>query len=166
MRLLFFLLALVSQAIGDVVFNPALLDYMEKNMPQRGVIKTTRTFVFVDVDDDYIHKLITFIQEEGFQEPPYFGNPYDEGAHISIIYNDEKAEFGVGDIDECGQVVHFIPKACHIVYPVQWKAVDAVYCLEVEVPELDRIREKYGLPPKKYPFHITIGVKYKTPQAA
>jgi hypothetical protein len=34
-----------------------------------------------------------------------------------------------------------------------------VYFVVVEAPELDRIRAKYGLPQRLYPFHITIGAK-------
>lgn len=140
---------------------PQLLHTIQ-TMPHSGVLKESAGLVYVDLDDAYIHRLITFIQEDGFEEPPYFGSSDLVGAHISVIYSSESRKYGMGEIQECGETIHFTPKTCQIVvHPPEWKEADAVYIITVEALELDQLREKYGLPPSKYPFHITIGIKPK-----
>lgn len=122
--------------------------------------------MYVDLDDAYIHKLVTFIQDKGFEEPPYFGNGNLVGAHISVIYPSELEKGEIEKIQEFGEEIHFEIKACEVVHPPKWQGIDEVYIIVVESPELDRIRMKYGLPAKKYDFHITIGVKPKIVEAA
>ena len=143
-----------------------IMDYVEKKLPHCGVLKMTPTFVFVDLDDAYIHSLTPFIEQDGFQEPPYFGDPYTEGAHISIMYSEEVKKYGIKKIAECGEVIHFTPKTCEIVHHSTWKEMEEIYLIVVDAPELDKIRKKYGLPPLNFPFHITIGVKPKKANAA
>ena len=138
--------------------NP-VLDYSKIHLPQTGVLKTNGQFVYVDLDNDYIHKLVPLIEEEGFEEPPYFGRPELVGAHISVIYDEEMGTYSLPPIQELGEVIHFQVKECKIVSPPKMKGVDQVYFITVEAPELDRIREKYGLPKREYEFHITVGVK-------
>ena len=56
-------------------------------------------------------------------------------------------------------MIYFTPKECQVVYPTTFQGVEAVYLVTVEAPQLDQIREKYGLPKRKYYFHITVGVR-------
>lgn len=134
-----------------------MIEYAENHLPQSGILKSTGKFVYVDVDDDYIHRLVSFIEEDGFQEPPYFGDFDLVGAHISVIYPDEMEKFAIGDIDECGKRISFALRAGEVVHPPKW-VYDEVFFLSVDAPELDKIREKYGLPKRGFPYHITIGV--------
>ncbi|HSX26391.1 MAG TPA: hypothetical protein VLE89_05225 [Chlamydiales bacterium] len=138
--------------------NP-VLDYSKIQLPHTGVLKTNGQFVYVDLDDDYIHKLVPLIEEEGFEEPPYFGSPGLVGAHISVIYDEEMELYSLPPIQELGETIHFQVKECKIVSPPKMKGVDKVYFIVVEAPELNRIREKYGLPKREHQFHITVGVK-------
>jgi hypothetical protein len=143
-----------------------ILNYIQNQLPHCGILKKTEGFVYVDVDDEYIHRLITFIQEEGFEEPPYFGNADLVGAHISVMYGDEVKKYGIKEMQECGETIYFTPLECQIVHPPTWKEIDEVYLVVVEAPELDKIREKYGLPKRMYDFHITVGVKLKIAKSA
>jgi hypothetical protein len=145
---------------------PKILNYIQNQLPQYGVLKDSAGFVYVDVDNEYICKLVTFIQKDGFEEPPYFGNPDLVGAHITVIYPDEVKRYGIGKIQECGETIYFTPKECKVVYPPKWQEIDEVYLVVVKAPEFDRIRKKYGLPKREYEFHITIGVKPKVAQSA
>ena len=113
-------------------------------------------FVYLDIDDNYIHQLIHFIEDDGYQEPPYFGQTELVGAHISVAYAKEER---VGKIAEEGRVIHFTPIECKIVQPPNWEGIEGVYIIEVDAPELDLIRAKYGLPKFEFGYHITIGVK-------
>jgi len=145
---------------------PAILNYIEENLPYCGILKNSHGFVYVDLDDEYIHKLITFIQQDGFQEPPYFGDAGLVGAHITVIYPEETTKYGIQEIEECGEIISFVPKDCRAVHPPRWKRIDEVYFIAIEAPQLDKIREKYGLPKREYDFHITIGVKPKLAKSA
>jgi hypothetical protein len=118
-------------------------------------------FTYVDLDDEYIHKLVTFIRDDGFEEPPYFGRPDLIGAHITVVYPEEVIQYGIGSIEECGTTIEFTLKGCEIVVPPKWKTVSEVYFVAVDAPALDEIRRKYGLSKRAYDFHITIGVMPK-----
>ena len=138
---------------------PQIPDSAIAQFPYCGVLKEDDNgFVYLDVDDDYIHELIHFIDSEGFEEPPYFGKPELVGAHISVIYAADAREM---NIEECGRVFHFTPLECKIVQPPNWSDIESVYLIEVDGPELDLLRAKYGLPKNEFGFHITIGVKPK-----
>lgn len=135
-----------------------ILEHIQQHLPRYGILKHLERFVYVDIDDAYIHTLISFLQEEGFESPPYFGREDLIGAHITVIYPDELT-CDVSHIEEYGDTIHFIPEKCSIIQPSDWQGVDAIYLVLVQAPALDRIREKYGLPMQRYPFHITLGVK-------
>jgi hypothetical protein len=81
-------------------------------------------------------------------------------------YPEEMTKYGVKEIKECGEMISFVPTRCQVVHPPRWKKVDEVYFVVVEAPQLDKIREKYGLPKREYDFHITIGVKRKIAKSA
>lgn len=158
-RVIFCLWIVCSVCVAEEApHSTEICQHIEKNLPHYGVLKQSGDFVYVDVDDEYIHTLISYIREEGFQEPPYFGGTLC-GAHISVIYSAETILYDVNEIEECGEKIAFIPQYCKIVHPPKWQEMDEVYFLVVEAPRLDEIRERYGLPKREYAFHITIGVK-------
>jgi hypothetical protein len=135
------------------------MQYAEQHLSHRGVLKNTSGFVYVDVEDDYIHKLLPFLTKEGFEEPPYFGQTDLVGAHISVIYPREVENYHIEEIEECGEEIFFELRECQLAHPPNWKTIDQVYFITVEAPRLDQIREKYGLPKREHNFHITVGVK-------
>jgi len=84
-----FLITLFATCVAQEIPAPScpvILNYIDKNLPHHGTLKNSKGFVYVDLDDEYVHKLITFIQQDGFQEPPYFGDAALIGAHITVIY--------------------------------------------------------------------------------
>jgi hypothetical protein len=135
-------------------------DYIFEHLSESGTLKQDDSgFVYIDIDNNYIYKLIDFIKEQGFEKPPYFSWPNGHGAHISVIYAAEAESYDIGKIEERGKPIYFKIKGCKIVNPPSWEGVESVYILTVEVPILDKIRKKYGLPKPKYDYHITIGIK-------
>ena len=138
-----------------------VLELVNSTLPHSGVLKKTSNFLYVDIDDAYIHQIALLIKEEGFSTPPYFDNIELVGAHISVAYPEEIENFT--EIAECGTKIEFIPKRCEIIRLTKessfFQNVEEVYLLIIEAPELDRMREKYGLPKRRYAFHITVGVK-------
>ena len=158
---LIFIILICGRCSAQEAFCPEILSYIKQELTQYGILKNSGGFIYVDIDDEYIHKLVTFIQQEGFEEPPYFGNADLVGAHITVVYPSEVNQYGIGKIEECGEIIYFTPKECKIVIPPKWSNVKEVYFVVVESPEIERIRQKYGLPKREYDFHITIGVKTK-----
>lgn len=123
----------------------------------QGTLRETEDgFVYVDLDDDFIHGLIRYIEPYGFIEPPYFDKPGLVGAHISLFYVGEKPKESV---EEIGQEFSFTPISTQIVKPSSWENVEEVFIIEVDSPDLERIRSKYNLEKREIPFHITIGVR-------
>jgi hypothetical protein len=145
---------------------PQVLDYAQINLPHLGILENRSGFIYVKVDDAYIHQLISFLQSQGFEEPPYFGKPELVGAHITVVYPDEVKKYGLKTLSEEGSIISFTLKNCKVIHPPQWKEVDEIYLIVVDAPELDSIRSKYGLPKRHYAFHITIGIKPKLTRAA
>jgi len=142
-----------------------ILTYIENNLPKQGVLKRSGDFVYVALDEDYIHKLVALIQDDGFEEPPYFGQLYDTGAHISVISPEEWVDKGSSGISEIGETVYFQPKGCQIWETPHWEGVERVWVVLVDAPVLTRLRDKYGFAVESH-YHITIGVKPKIAKAA
>lgn len=146
-------------------FSKAVLNYTQNNLPNFGTLKNANGFVYVDVDDSYVYELIQFIEKSGFQKPPYFGDADLVGAHITVIYPNEMQEYSLEQISEAGATIYFQPVECKLVTNPNSKEIDQAYFIVVDSPQLEQIREKYGLPNREYKFHITIGVKPKTVDA-
>jgi len=101
-----------------------LLKFISKKLPQHGILrKDTQGMVYVTINNNYIYKLIQFIQGEGFEAPPYFGKG-KHGAHITVMPMDEVLYHAVGEIKECGKAIQFEPKECQIIHPEAWKSGD------------------------------------------
>lgn len=144
---------------GQLTFaSEEMLAFSREKLASSGILKNEGGFVFVDVDDNYIHELIKFIEKEGFVKPPYFGDCL-VGAHITVIYPEEMTE---QPIEEIGQTIHFTLRECQVIRPHKMEGIEEVYFIVVEAPELDVLRQKYHLPRRQYDFHITVGVKPST----
>lgn len=147
-----------------------IINYVHRYLPHHGTLKRSGSFVYVDLDDAYIHGLVPLIDEKGFEEPPYFAwceravavgrHVVGVGAHITAIYPEEIGE--EVEIHEIGERITFRPLQCHIVRPPRsgWREAEEACVLVVDAPRLRQIRAKYGLPPELHKQHITIGVRY------
>lgn len=135
----------------------AILEAAQK-LPQSGILKKNWDgYIYLKVDDNYIHHLLPFIREDGYHKPSSLQRPSRIGAHISVFYKDEAA--ARKPITEVGQSYSF-----HIKNFTRVSTNNKDYAIiEVESPELEQLREKYGLSPKlfNHEFHITIGDKNK-----
>lgn len=135
-----------------------VVNYARDHLPQEGqLLVTSNGYGYLKVDDDYIHALFPLLglEEEGFKEPPYFRRANAPGAHISIFYEDENVF-----PQEFGQTFHFELKGIVIVRPSK----EVSYAvLQIEAPELEKLRKKYGLSPKLHghEYHISLAKKTK-----
>ena len=130
--------------------------YAKEHLPTDGqLVLKFDGYVYLKVDDRYVHSLFPMLglKEIGYDKPPYFRNKEAPGAHISVFYENEHIK-----PKEVGQYFHFTLKDIKII-----NVVDGVSyaILEVESPELEKLREKYGLPAKLLGnnFHISLAKK-------
>lgn len=133
-----------------------VLHYAQHNLPLEGTImRKSDGFVYVKVDDRYINELFPKLNlGKDFHVPPYFRSPEAPGAHISLFNVQEH----VNAKKVVGQTVHFTLKDIKLVRANQ----NASYViLQVDAPELEQIRQSYGLSPKigGKDFHISIAKK-------
>lgn len=144
----------VEQPVDDApLFKRAL------NLPKTGILKMKRDgYLYVKVDDRYIHNLQPKIRFPGFRKPPYFRESDSPGAHISVAYTFERYAFK-GYMPELNQVISFEPVRLET---IRKRNGTEYFLLAVQSKQLEDIRKKYGLKPKLlgHDFHITLGVKW------
>lgn len=156
------------------------------DLPNIGEVKVTdRGFVFVDISDEYIHRSVKVLQDLGYEfEPPeYFGGDGSigsSGAHITLLNEEEHTDLvkrfegedkPAAQLEKLegklriGQEINFKQGQCIVVAKEQWglsnKRAD-LYVLQVEAPNLTRIRSDCQLPQVKYPFHITLAIRFRS----
>ncbi len=138
----------------QTIENPTVLDYAIQHLQHTGVLRQNPDgFVYLKVNDGYIHALFPRLHANGFHKPPYFRRPDAPGAHISVMYSDEVPHHR--PIEEVGRVFTFTPSKLAL---VRVKGRTQYIILEVEAPELEALRQKHGLSPKlkHHDFHITL----------
>jgi hypothetical protein len=136
-----------------------VLHYAKQQLEHHGTLKSAGGLLYLDVDNAYIHELIPFLSDHGFEAPGYFGHPDLIGAHITVIYPHEVEAGDLTNIEEYGSTIHFTIVGTNVVRPARWRGVEEAYLLTIDAPELDQLRKKYGLPPSLYLFHITLGIR-------
>ncbi len=143
-------------ALDDNLSWQKVVQYAQKNLSLTGqLLVKSDGFAYLKVDDAYIHDLFPMLglEKDGFNKPPYFRSKEAPGAHISVFYKDEHIKAA-----EVGQYFRFELKQIVIVKADK----DTSYAvLQVVSPELERLREKYGLSPKLHghEYHISLGKK-------
>ena len=137
-----------------------VVEYARETLPlQATLVSNDEGFIYLDVDDAYIHKLYPLLglTDDGFKKPPYFRRPDGIGAHITVFYVHENVL-----PDEIGDTFTFDLTDIVVVRATR----DASYAiLQVNSPELETLRKKYGRPGKinGHELHISLAKKYHTP---
>lgn len=122
---------------------------------QLGIINNT--YLYLKIDDTFIHQLYPLIQISHVIKPEYFGVG-GIGAHISVIYPEENKLINISELKQEHE------------FTIKHAATAQIreklyYAVLVESTTLLAIRKKYNLPEllsfKGYDicFHITIGYK-------
>jgi len=135
--------------------SQSIVAWAKEHLPQTGILEVSDGFVYLKVDDRYIHELFPMLHRDRYEKPPYFRRPTAAGAHISVLYLQDIGSHR--SIPELGHKFSFT--LMNIVYvPPRYRNY---IVLEVKSLELEALREKYGLPPllKGHEFHITIAKK-------
>jgi hypothetical protein len=150
---LFILFGVIAcQKYESISDKKDVVSYAQEHLVSQGTLMQKKDgFVYLKLDNAYVTELYSFIQEPGCHLTSAFYRYGSIGAHISVIYANEKS---TDSIKELGQIFTFIPKKIKRVKTRKYENI----ILQVESPELMRLRESYGLSPKlnHHEFHITI----------
>ena len=156
-----------------VVFSPlvAKMDYQVQNspaafeetlsLPTTGILKQKENgFVYLDVSNEFITKIVPLLDHPGVIN----ARPCSKrslGAHISVFDEGE----------------HIVPKELGTSFSFNVKemrnftlhtrdGLKKLWVVAIDSPELEALREKYGVARKLkgYDFHITLGKQMPTPR--
>jgi len=127
----------------------------------RGELQVTPDgFGKLHVPQSLVRALNTMLVEPGTQEP-------DHKAHVTVFTKREVEK--VGPIRERGQQYEYRILGIRSVRPHGWLEVARVYMVVLSSPDLETLRESYGLTRKingTHPFHITFSTRRVKTSAA
>lgn len=133
------------------------------HIPQKGILKQKENgYLYLDVSNDFITNSLPLIETPGKILPPNdYTNKKGIGAHISVIYENEQILNEIWEIQELGQEYTFTLMELRTVKLNHGNKVKKLWLIAVDAPELEKLRESYGLSSKlkNEDFHITIGTQ-------
>lgn len=167
----FFVLVILTTFLVSPTF--AAVDYQVENQPQviekvvqfeqKGILKQKDNgYLYVEVSRDFIAETLPLIDAQGKIVPPrHYTSKKGIGAHISVMYEDEQILNEIWEIKELGQEFTFTIMELRTVKLNKDNKVKKLWLLAVAAPELEKLRESYGLSSrlKGHDFHITIGTQ-------
>lgn len=121
-------------------------------------------FLLLGVPNALVRGAFQALDEPGISLPPGIDGKLD--AHVTVMHPSEIAKIGGPDkIKERGQTFSYRLGGLETVEPDGWKEIERVWALRVFSPDLQELRQSYGLSglPRegKYAFHLTIAVRGK-----
>jgi len=123
-------------------------------IPNQGILKQKENgFVYLDVSNEFITAVVPLLDHEGLlRARPTASRSI--GAHISVFHEQENVT-----PDELGDVFFFEAKEIRSFTLHTRDGLKKLWVIAVNSPELENLREKYGLAPKLkgYDYHITLG---------
>jgi Swiss Army Knife, 2H phosphoesterase domain len=128
------------QMITTSIEQQDILTYARENIPLVGILQQTKGgYIYLKVDDEFIHSLFPLLNVPEKQMPPYFSDLYNQvGAHITVVYQDEQS-FPC-TMDELGTSFAFALSGLqHAIFEFE-----SYFILSVESPALVTLRRKYG----------------------
>jgi len=152
--LLTFSFPLVSSAPQPFTNEAALT--LANHLAHRGELRERDGFVYIKVDDRFIHDIFPLLTQPQIKKPAYFRRADAPGAHISVFYETESKK--IGSVAEIGMIFNF--EVIELRSVAIQKGKD-VFLIAVKAPELEALRRKYGLQPllQGHDFHITVAIR-------
>ncbi len=136
---------------------PKLMSVALSLQPVGKIVVSDNNLTYLDIDDEYIHRLFPLLQNKEIKKPDDFGDR-SAGAHITVIYPEENKIINNEDLNQEHNFIFKDVVAAEI-------GLKTYYILLVESRSLLQLRTKYNLPDllqfKGYSigFHITMGMK-------
>ena len=130
---------------------------------QKGILKQKDNgYLYIEVSRDFIAEALPLIDAQGKIVPPrHYTSKKGIGAHISVMYENEQILNEIWEIKELGQEFTFTVMELRTVKLNKNNKMKKLWLLAVAAPELEKLRESYGLSSrlKDHDFHITIGTQ-------
>ena len=150
---------LYSKIDYQIEDNPRVIERAIQ-LEGKGVLKQKDNgYLYVSVSKDFIAGILPLIDAPGKLVPPkHYKSKKGIGAHISAMYENEQIEHEIWEIKELGQEFTFSVLELRTVKLNKDGKMKKLWLLAVSSPELERLRESYGLSSKLkgHDFHITI----------
>lgn len=128
---------------------------------QKGILKQKDNgYLYLEVSKNFIAETLPLIETEGKIVPPsHYKSKKGIGAHISIMYENEQIQNEIWEIHELGQEFTFSVMELRTVKINKSNKLKKLWLIAVSAPELEKLRESYGLSSKlkNHDFHITLG---------
>ncbi len=167
----FFVIVILTTSLFSPIF--AAVDYQVENQPQviekviqfkqKGILKQKDNgYLYVEVAGDFIAEVLPLIDAPGKIVPPsHYKSKKGIGAHISVMYENEQILNEIWEIKELGQEFTFTVMELRTVKLNKSNKMQKLWLIAVDAPDLEKLRESYGLPCKLqgHDFHITIGTQ-------
>lgn len=147
----------------EVVSDPrssSILSYINSLLPIAGTLKQNdKGFIYLDIANEYITSIIPFFDDPSIDLPPYYGEDFPDGAHISIATPDEEKK--LFSPLPLGDAFSFTVTGCYkasLLYDLKNKYV---WYLTISSDELTSLRTSIGLTPlpSGESFYITLAYK-------
>lgn len=166
----FFLVAILIASFRLPIY--AAVDYVIEDQPQvieqmmqfeqKGILKQKANgYLYVEVSNDFITHSLPLIDIQDNITPPFdYTSRNGIGAHISVITETELDDQIKWGIEEIGQEYTFtVMEVRTVKMRTRDKRIKTLWLLAVNAPELQQLREKYGLSSylKGHDYHITLG---------
>lgn len=156
----------------------AVTDYHVENQPavieraaefkQKGILKQKDNgYLYLEVSPEFIRETLPLVEAYGKMVPPrHYTSKKGIGAHISVMYENEQIENEIWEIKELGQEYEFSVMELRTVKLSRDNKIKKLWLLAVAAPELEKLRESYGLPSKLkgHDFHITLATQIPGPK--
>ncbi len=130
---------------------------------QKGILKQKDNgYLYIEVAKDFIAETLPLIAVQGKIVPPrHYTSKKGIGAHISVMYENEQVLNEIWEIKELGQEFTFTVMEVRTVKLNKDNKIKKLWLIAVAAPELEKLRESYGLSSKlkNHDFHITIGTQ-------
>ena len=129
--------------------------------------KSRSGWILLSVPNGLVRGAFDALNEPGLELPPSGPDENGFNAHISVMRPEEleTVEGGADAITERGKDFSYTLGPIKTVTPSGWGEMSKVWFIEVQSPELKKLRRSYGLTslPKnnQFQFHITIAVRRK-----
>lgn len=137
-----------------------LSDRKEEKIKGR-LMQTEDGFLYLDLPDQLIDAFHLMIDDPKAKKPPYNTKKMNNvGAHVSVAYKDEMED---KEVKELGDEFYCGIKGFVSLDPEGWNEMDRVWFLELDAPELKKLRKSYGLSEKLngHEFHSTVAIRKK-----
>jgi hypothetical protein len=163
------LLSATRQRLFDLAYAEATLTKVgsapESSYALGGRLRLAKSgWLLLDVPNAIVQGLFQALHEPGVELPPAHGNS-TYNAHISVMTKDEVARVGADNINERGKTFRFQLGPLQHVAPQNWADISRVWFVQVQSPELKKLRASYGLsslPHDTHEFHISVAVRRKS----